>query len=77
MKASQRGRMDLDNTSEPDSGLERVIGLGSATSLVIGNVLGSAIFLTSGIMLERMPSPALLLLAWGVGGLMTIAGGLT
>src|SRR5512136_1368677 len=69
--------MGSDSTNEQESGLVRVLGLGSATSLVIGNVLGSAIFLTSGIMAERMPSPTLLLLAWGVGGLMTIAGGLT
>lgn len=69
--------MGSDNANEPDSGLVRALGLGSTTSLVIGNVLGSAIFLTSGIMAERMPSPALLLLAWAVGGLMAIAGGLT
>ncbi len=65
----------MDERSEP--GLERAIGLWGATSLVIGNVLGSAIFLTSGIMVERMPSAALLMLAWAAGGLMAVAGGLT
>ncbi len=69
--------MNQDKIGNSNHGLARVIGLGSATALVIGNVLGSAIFLTTGIMTERMPSPTLILLAWAVGGLMTIAGGLT
>jgi len=34
-------------TLDPDLQLVRAIGLGSATLLVIGNVLGSAIFLTT------------------------------
>ena len=33
-----------------DAALVRAIGLGGATLLVIGNVIGSAIFLTSGTM---------------------------
>jgi APA family basic amino acid/polyamine antiporter len=57
--------------------LERAIGLFGATSLVMGNVIGSAVFLTSGIMAERMPSARLLLLAWVVGGLLALSGGLT
>ena len=69
--------MNPAQTDSTDSRLLRVIGLGGATALVIGNVLGSAIFLTTGIMVERMPSAPLVLLAWAVGGLITIAGGLT
>ena len=45
--------------------------------IVIGVVIGSGIFMTSGIMAESLPSPALLLLAWIVGGLHALAGGLT
>ncbi len=62
---------------DPDEKLVRAIGLGSATLLVIGNVLGSAIFLTTGIMAQRMPSATLLLLAWVFGGLLALTGGLT
>jgi APA family basic amino acid/polyamine antiporter len=69
--------MDLPGKRDPDKKLVRAIGLGSATMLVMGNVLGSAIFLTTGIMAERMPSPALLLAAWVVGGLLALTGGLT
>jgi APA family basic amino acid/polyamine antiporter len=57
--------------------LERAIGLTGATSIVIGSVIGSAVFLTTGIMAQRMPSPGLLLLAWVAGGLLALAGGLT
>jgi APA family basic amino acid/polyamine antiporter len=60
-----------------DEGLIRAIGLGSAIMLVIGNVIGSGIFLTTGGMAEHVPSISLLLLAWVLGGLLTIAGGLT
>lgn len=45
--------------------------------MVIGNAIGSGIFLTSGIMLQRMPSDSLLILAWIVGGLLTLCGALT
>ncbi len=60
-----------------DAALIRAIGLGGATLTVIGNVLGSAIFLTTGIMADRMPSATLLLAAWVAGGLLALTGGLT
>ena len=61
----------------PDEGLVRAIGLPSAVLLVIGSVVGSGIFLTTGGMAAVIPSASLLLLAWVVGGLLSIAGGLT
>jgi basic amino acid/polyamine antiporter, APA family len=60
-----------------DSGLVRAIGLRGATLIVIGNVIGSAIFLTSGIMLGALQSIPALLGAWVCGGLLAVAGGLT
>jgi APA family basic amino acid/polyamine antiporter len=63
--------------STADDQLVRVIGLGSAILLVIGNVIGSAIFLTTGGMVQQLPSTILVLTAWIVGGLLAIAGGLT
>jgi len=44
---------------------------------VIGGIVGSGIFLTTGIMAKALPSPALLLLAWTAGGLFALAGALT
>src|SRR5918999_5992428 len=60
-----------------DSQLNRAIGLGGATLLVIGSVIGSGIFLTTGIMLQQLPSTSLVLLAWIAGGLLAMSGGLT
>ena len=60
-----------------DEGLVRAIGLGSAILIVIGSVVGSGIFLTTGGMAAIIPSATLLLTAWVLGGLLSIAGGLT
>jgi basic amino acid/polyamine antiporter, APA family len=60
----------------PD-GLIRAIGLWGATMLVIGNVIGSAIFLTSGTIAAELHSVPALLLAWLAGGMLAMAGGLT
>src|SRR5579862_5493185 len=57
--------------------LDRALGLPSATLLVIGGIVGSGIFLTTGIMAAALPSPTLLILAWLTGGLFALAGALT
>ena len=64
-------------TSDADAQLERAIGLGGATLLVIGSVIGSGIFLTTGIILQELPSTSLMLFAWVAGGLLAMSGGLT
>jgi APA family basic amino acid/polyamine antiporter len=67
-----------ESTSAPVPGdLKRHIGLWSAILLVIGNAIGSGIFLTSGIMFQRLPSASLLILAWATGGALALAGALT
>ena len=70
---STRPRTETD----VDAGLIRAIGLGTATLFVIGSVIGSGIFLTTGAMAAVVPSASLLLLAWTLGGLLALAGGLT
>ncbi len=60
-----------------EANLERSIGPFSATLLVIGSVIGSGIFLTTGAMAQVMPSAVLLLLAWAVGSLFALSGALT
>src|SRR5438477_5196729 len=64
-------------SGDPDAKLVRAIGIRGATLIVITNVIGSAIFLTPGVMAARLPSEALLLLAWMVGGALALCGGLT
>lgn len=67
----------LPDPGSPDRELDRAIGLGAAVVFVVGSVIGSGIFLTTGTMAEVIPSTSLLLLAWALGGLLALAGGLT
>jgi basic amino acid/polyamine antiporter, APA family len=60
-----------------DAQLDQAIGVWGATLFVIGAVIGSGIFLTTGIMLQELPSTSLVLAAWVAGGLLAMAGGLT
>jgi APA family basic amino acid/polyamine antiporter len=64
-------------TAPADANLVRAIGLGSAVLFVVGSVIGSGIFLTTGGMAAHIPSAALLMLAWALGGVLALAGGLT
>jgi len=57
--------------------LERAIGPFAATLLVIGGIIGSGIFLTTGVMAAALPSASLLLLAWVLGSLFAVFGALT
>ena len=58
-------------------GLERKLGLFDSTMMMMGIVIGSGIFLTTGIMAKSISSAGLILLAWLVGGLLILAGALT
>lgn len=64
-------------TPAADAQLDRAIGLRGAVLLVIGSVIGSGIFLTTGVMAQELPSTTLVLAAWVAGGLLAMAGGLT
>ena len=55
----------------------RKLNLLDSTSLVIGAVIGSGIFMTAGFIAEYIPSPGLILIVWLVGGLITISGALS
>jgi len=60
-----------------ETSLERAIGPTAATLLVIGGIVGSGIFLTTGVMAANLPSATLLMLAWATGCLFAITGALT
>jgi len=55
----------------------RRIGSGSATLLVVANMLGAGVFATSGFALADLPSRAGVLAAWAVGGVMALFGALS
>jgi APA family basic amino acid/polyamine antiporter len=67
----------LPHAPEAEAQLVRGIGLWGATLLVIGSVVGSGIFLTTGNMVQELPSTSLVLTAWVAGGLLALCGGLT
>ena len=74
---STPGQPNPESPPTSPDGLLQAIGLPGATLLVIGNVIGSAIFLTTGTMAADLQSIPALLAAWVVGGLLAMAGGLT
>jgi APA family basic amino acid/polyamine antiporter len=57
--------------------LGRKLGLLDATFLVVGAVFGSGIFLTTGVIAARIPSPGLIWMIWIAGGVLTVTGALT
>ncbi len=57
--------------------LVRQLSLFDSSMIMMGIVIGSGIFVTTGIMAQSIPSVPLILLAWIVGGLLTLAGALT
>ncbi len=53
------------------------LGLTSATTLVMGSMIGSGIFIVSAEIAREVNSPALLICAWLVTGFMTVVGAVT
>ncbi len=63
-------------TDGPSNQLKRQLSLFDSIMIVAGIVIGSGIFLTTGIMAESLPSASWIMIAWLVGGLITLCGGL-
>ncbi len=57
--------------------LTRQLGLFDSIMMMTGIVIGSGIFLTTGIVAQALPSTVLILLVWVVGGLLILAGAFT
>ncbi len=57
--------------------LDRAIGPIAATLIVIGGIIGSGLFLTTGRMAIALPSAGWLMAAWAAGGVFAISGALT
>jgi basic amino acid/polyamine antiporter, APA family len=66
----------LQTASEPPRSLSREFGLGTAISVVVGNVIGMGIFTTSGLIARDVGSPVSLMVLWLAGGLIALAGAL-
>ena len=68
--------MAIPDVQKEKTGLVRQLGLFDTTMIIIGIVIGSGIFLTTGLMAKGIPSASLILLAWLFGGLHALAGAL-
>jgi APA family basic amino acid/polyamine antiporter len=59
------------------AGLLRQLGFGSATALVVSNMVGMGIFATTGFMARDLGSAPLILAVWLAGALFALAGALS
>jgi Amino acid transporters len=58
-------------------GFIKAISRLDATALVAGSMIGSGIFIVSAEMMRTVQNPGLLLLAWGISGVVTLLGAMT
>lgn len=59
------------------SDLKRTFGLWSSVSIVVGGIIGSAIFMKPASMAAQLGSPELLIIVWVGAGIMTMFGALS
>lgn len=57
--------------------LARELGLFDATTITVGTIIGSGIFLVPTAIAAQLASPAMVLLVWVVGGVLTLFGALS
>src|SRR5262245_2531888 len=76
-KKSVPRRMEaFDHDRHPADRLVRQLGLLDATTLVVASIIGAGVFLTPGTVADILPHPGLVLAAWAIGGLLSLAGAL-
>jgi basic amino acid/polyamine antiporter, APA family len=63
--------------SEGSSHFVRGLGLLGATSIVVGSMIGSGIFIAPSLMAGYLESPGLIILLWLLGGVFSVFGGLS
>ena len=64
-------------TQDSGHGFKKSLGLIDSTSMVMGSMVGSGIFIVSADMARNLGSPGWLLLAWAITGIMTIIASLS
>jgi basic amino acid/polyamine antiporter, APA family len=57
--------------------LKRQIGLFDAVMLISGDMIGTGIFISTGVIAEQVPSPGGVLLVWIFGGFLALTGALS
>jgi len=56
--------------------LARKLGLFPATNIVVANMVGAGIFTTSGLLMQELGDPGLMLILWLAGGVLALSGAL-
>jgi APA family basic amino acid/polyamine antiporter len=56
--------------------LARKLGLFPATNIVVANMVGAGIFTTSGLLMQQLGDPGLMLVLWIAGGVLALSGAL-
>jgi APA family basic amino acid/polyamine antiporter len=69
--------MNEHESTDTTANISRTISTGTATFIVVANMIGAGIFTTSGIMAAKLPGPGWVLLCWLLGGLIAMAGALS
>ena len=67
--------MDAQGTNRRD--LVRGLDLSATTSLVVGTIIGTGVFLKTARMAQAVGTPTLVLLAWAAAGILSLAGALS
>jgi basic amino acid/polyamine antiporter, APA family len=67
----------MDPKAEYNYNLIRGLGLIAAISVIIGNVIGTGVFLKARVMTCNVGSPTWVIIAWIAAGLLSLAGALT
>lgn len=65
------------NDNKTENGLERKLGLFPVTNIVIANMIGVGIFTTSGLLMQDLRNPLLMISLWIVGGGIALCGALS
>ena len=76
-KSSTAVAREWETATHQNTEFVKALGLTSATTLVMGSMIGSGIFIVSAEIAREVGSPALLIGAWLVTGFMTIVGALS
>jgi APA family basic amino acid/polyamine antiporter len=75
-KLKQEGQ-DMQKTQDAEKGLKKDLGLIPSMALVVGMVIGSGIFMKPGKVIAAAGGSSMGLVAWVLGGIITLAAGLT
>jgi APA family basic amino acid/polyamine antiporter len=66
----------MENNTEK-SVLTRKLGLFPLTNIVVANMIGAGIFTTSGLLMQDLHNPLVMIILWIVGGAIAICGALS